>query len=192
MSKSEDQPLDLYIAAYSDADRAQTDWDAIKQLVHDEKMKVEAMVLVTRKDDGKVHVKDDIHQARGGAKVGAIGGAIVGLIFPPTIIAGAIVGGAIGGGAGGIVSRVQKRKIKADVERTLPPGSSGIVALFEDRYLTDVQLTLGKADRVERHHVDDGKIDEDIATDATGPAASTEATAAPAEEAAPTPAAPVG
>ncbi len=114
----------LHIAAYMDLDGAQQDWDGIKQMVADKVIDVEAMALVSRDENGKIHVKDDEHHARHGAKKGAIGGALVGLIFPPTIIAGVIVGAAAGGVAGGVLTRVERRKIKADVEATLPVGSS--------------------------------------------------------------------
>jgi hypothetical protein len=47
-----------------------------------------------------------------------------------------------------------KKQIKADVEDTLPPGSSGIVALFEERWVTAIDKALAKADKVSKHEVD--------------------------------------
>jgi hypothetical protein len=51
------------------------------------------------------------------------------------------------------VDQVQKHQIKSDLEEILPPGSSGIVAVFEERWVTDVENALAKAARTERHHV---------------------------------------
>jgi len=84
--------------------------------------------------------------------VGAVGGAIVGLIFPPALLASAVVGAGIGAGAGVVVDQVTKHEIRSDVENTLPPGSSGIVAIFEERWATDVEKALAKADKAEHHH----------------------------------------
>jgi hypothetical protein len=39
------------------------------------------------------------------------------------------------------------------VENTLPPGSSGIVAIFEERWVTEVEKALAKAEKAEHHHV---------------------------------------
>ena len=36
----------------------------------------------------------------------------------------------------------------------LPPGSSGIVALFEERWVDEVEKALTKADTVTKHEVD--------------------------------------
>jgi uncharacterized membrane protein len=148
-----DVPLDLYIAAYSDESAAQQDWDGLKQLAKDKVITIDGLVLVSRDLDGKIHVKDNAHEAGLGAAIGAVGGAIVGLIFPPSILAAAVVGGGIGAGAGAITDLIQKRNVKADLEEVLVPGSSGIVALFEERWAADVEKALAKADKAERHEL---------------------------------------
>ena len=76
-------PVDLYIAAYTYPDSARIDWDALKQLAEDDVIKVDGLILVSRRNDGKIHVDDDFHTARKGAIWGAVGGAVIGLIFPP-------------------------------------------------------------------------------------------------------------
>jgi uncharacterized membrane protein len=82
-----------------------------------------------------------------------VGGAIIGLIFPPALLASAAVGAGIGAGAGAAVDLVTKHEIKSDVENTMPPGSSGIVALFEERWVVEVEKALAKAAKTEQHHV---------------------------------------
>ena len=89
-----------------------------------------------------------------GAVLGAVGGAVIGLIFPPAVLASAAVGAGIGAGTGSILDHKHKNEIKADVEDVLPPGSSDIVALFEERWVDDVDKALAKADKVSRHEVD--------------------------------------
>ena len=162
-----DVPVDLYIAAYADPGAAQQDWDAIKKLARDDVLAVDGLVLVSRGSDGKIEVKDDARDVGKGAALGAVGGAIIGLIFPPALLASAAVGAGIGAGTGAIVDRRQKNEIKADVEDTLPPGSSAIVALFEEVWAEDVRKALAGADNVITHEVDSASAEEVKATAAS-------------------------
>ena len=50
--------------------------------------------VVTKDDDGKVHVNKDETSTRHGAWGGAAVGAVVGILFPPSIIGTAVVGAA--------------------------------------------------------------------------------------------------
>ena len=159
-------PVDLYVATYDDPGAAQQDWDDIKQLARDGVITVDGLVLVSRNDEGKIEVKDDANDVGRGAMIGAVGGAIVGLIFPPAFLASAAVGAGIGAGTGAIVDRRQKKEIKADVEEVLPPGSSGIVALFEERWVDEVEKALSKADKVSKHEIDSGSA-ADVKASAT-------------------------
>ena len=149
-----DVPIDLYIAAYDDPAAAQGDWDAIKGMVKDKLITVDGLLLVSRGDDGKIAVKDDASDIGIGTVLGAVGGAIVGLIFAPAFLASALVGAGLGAGTGALLDHHHKHEIKADVEDVLPPGSSGIVALFEERWVADVDKALAKADKVSKHEVD--------------------------------------
>jgi len=159
-----DAPVDLYIATYSDPGAAQEDWDGIKQLARDGVIMVDGLVLVSRDADGKMTVKDNAHDVGKGVALGAVGGAIIGLIFPPAFLASAAVGAGIGAGAGKIVDRRQKKEIKEDVEDVLPSGSSGIVALFEEQWIDDVEKALTQADKVSKHEVDSDSAEQVKAT----------------------------
>ena len=160
MASSTDAPVDLYIAAYDDPDAARGDWDTIKELAKDDTIKVDGLILVSRRADGKIHVDDDFHETRKGATWGAVGGAVVGLIFPPALLASAAVGAGIGAGAGALVSHAQKEEIKADVDDTLPVNSSGIVAIFEERWEGDIDKALSNASNVTKEKVDSDSADQ--------------------------------
>jgi uncharacterized membrane protein len=152
-------PVDLYIAAYSDPDAAQADWDAVKELARDKVITVDGLLLVSREEDGKIHVKDNAHDVGVGTALGAVGGLVVGLIFPPAFLASGVVGAGIGAGIGGLHSHHEKKEIKAEVEDVLPPGSSGIVALFEERWVADVDKALKSADDISKHEVDKQSVE---------------------------------
>jgi uncharacterized membrane protein len=79
---------------------------------------------------------------------------VIGLIFPPAVLAGAAVGAGIGAGTGALLSHGDKAVIKADVEDSLPPNSSGIVAVFEEQWADDVANALSKASTVTKEKVD--------------------------------------
>lgn len=160
MTTQNDTPVDLYIAAYADPDAAQADWDDIKELEKNEVIQVEGLVLVSRAIDGTIDVKDNAHTVGHGTAWGVAGGLLIGLIFPPALLASGIVGGAIGAGIGAIVSHSEKSDIKAEVADDIPPGSSGIVALFEERYAADVETALPKADKVSKHEVDKQSVEQ--------------------------------
>jgi uncharacterized membrane protein len=139
---------------------AREDWDTLKQLAKDDMIKVDGLILVSRRTDGKIHVDDDFHETRKGAKWGAVGGAVVGLIFPPALIASAAVGAGVGAGIGGLVSHGQKKQIKADVEDVLPLNSSGIVAVFEEQWEDDIDSALSNAKKVTKEKVDRDSAEE--------------------------------
>lgn len=148
----DEAPLDLYIAAYDDPTAAEQDWDDIKRLEQGKIISVEALVLVSRDADGKIHIKDDAHSVGAGAAVGGVAGAVLGLIFPPALLVSAAVGAGIGAAAGATVKQLERRQVKADIEKTLPPGSSGIVVLLEERWVSEVESSLAKAATSEKHH----------------------------------------
>jgi uncharacterized membrane protein len=160
MASSTDAPVDLYIAAYPDPDAARGDWDTIKELAKDDVVKVDGLILVSRRADGKIHVDDDFHETRKGAKWGAVGGAVVGLIFPPALLASAAVGAGIGAGTGALVSHGRKEEIKADVDDTLPLNSSGIVAIFEEQWADEIDKALSNASNVTKEKVDSDSADK--------------------------------
>ncbi|QWZ09882.1 DUF1269 domain-containing protein [Nocardioides panacis] len=160
MASGNEAPVDLYIAAYEDPDAARADWDALKLLAADDVIKVDGLVLVSRRRNGKIHVDDDFHTAAKGAAWGAVGGAVVGLIFPPSLLASTAVGAGLGLGAGGLLSHGEKAAIRADIEDTLPLNSSGIVAMFEEIWVTEVEKSLARADNVTKQKVDPGSAEE--------------------------------
>jgi uncharacterized membrane protein len=155
-----DDPKLLYIAAYDDADGAQGDFDALKELVRTGAIFVDVAVLVSRGDDGKISVKENAHEVAGGSMVGAAAGFVIGLIFPPSIIAATVVGGGAGAGFGKLLSHHRGNEVKKDVEKVLPSGSSGIIAVFDVTLKPKVEETLSKAAKVDEEEVDANSVEQ--------------------------------
>ena len=159
MPPGTDVPVDLYVAAYSDPAAAQDDWLHIKTLAKEKVITVEALLLVSRETDGRIHEKDNAHTVGVGTALGAAGGFLIGLIFPPALVASTAVGAGVGAGVGGLVSDHDKKEIKAEVANDLPVGSSGIVVLLDERWVAVAEKALSKADTVAKHEVDGSSIE---------------------------------
>lgn len=157
---AKDDPKALYIAAYNDPDSARGDFDALKELVRAGAIFVDVAVLVRRGDDGKLSVDENAHEVAGGTMIGAAAGLLIGLIFPPGVIAATVVGGAAGAGLGGLLSHHRETEIKKDIEDVLPPGSSGIVTVFDITWKPKVDEALAQASKVDEEQVDADSVEQ--------------------------------
>jgi uncharacterized membrane protein len=160
MATKSDVPVDLYIATYSDENAAQEDYDSLKRLVKEDIIDIDGMVLVSRNAEGKINVKDSAHDVGKGTAIGAVGGAVVGLIFPPAVLGSALIGGGIGAAVGALKSHRDKKDIKKEVEDVLPPDSSGIAVLIEEKWVGEVERTLSKAEKALTELVDKENVEE--------------------------------
>lgn len=160
MAAKSEPPVDLYIATYADPKSAEADLDAISDLVEKKVITVEALAFVSRNADGWIDVENRPHDIGVGTAIGAVGGLVVGLIFPPALLLSGLVGAGIGASAGTIVSHANNKEIRAEVEDVLPPGKSGIVAVFEQRWASDVASALAKAEKITKETVDRKSFDQ--------------------------------
>jgi uncharacterized membrane protein len=116
-------------------------------------------VLVSRDAEGKLTVKENAHEVAKGGMVGALGGFVLGLIFPAGVIAATVVGGAAGAGIGGLTSHHREHEIKKELEDVLPPDSSGIVAIFDEVWVEQVEKALAKAEKVDKEKIDKESVE---------------------------------
>jgi uncharacterized membrane protein len=151
MSKS---TMELFVATYGTEEGAGA---ALKDFQAAERAGsidlIDAVVIV-HAAEGKVKFEETADPSgKRWAKRGAIAGGVVGLIFPPSIIASAIVGG----GAGGIWGKIRDKGFKDEdlkaIGDSLPPGSSAIIAIAEDRVVEQLERGLAGYERIARHAV---------------------------------------
>jgi uncharacterized membrane protein len=114
---------------------------------------IDAAVIV-HTADGKVKFEETADPSgKKWAKRGAIAGGVVGLIFPPSII----VSAAVGGGAGGIWGKVRDKGFKDDdlkeIGESLPPGTSAIIVVAEDRMVAQLERGLEGYQKIAKHVV---------------------------------------
>src|SRR5436190_8584795 len=151
-----DDQKDVLIAAYLFEDLAKQDFDAVLKLAEEKTITVEGVVLVQKDDTGEVHVTETgDHLGRKGLKIGGGVGLVVGLFAPP-LLAATVVGAA----AGAVVGKFAQHKVSSGLGEklgdALPPGSAGILAIY-DRTKTDlVTATLVSAVRSSTAEIDGG------------------------------------
>jgi uncharacterized membrane protein len=151
----------LIVAAFDDPKAADQALDALQEFDKAGTIAVVAATVVSRDDDGTVHVRDvGVHTTGVGATAGVLIGGLFGLIFPPTILAGAIVGGASGGVIGKLKHRHDRSELADEVEKTLEPGTSGVVAVVENRWLEQLERTLAAAEKVSKMSVDADTVND--------------------------------
>jgi uncharacterized membrane protein len=111
--------------------------------------------VIVHKAGGKVDFEETADPSgKKWAKRGAIAGGVVGLIFPPSIIGTAVVGAAGGGVWGKVRDKGFKDEDLRSIGESLPPGSSAIIAVAEDRMIAQLQSGLEGYEKIARHTVD--------------------------------------
>jgi uncharacterized membrane protein len=146
--------VEIFIAAYATEGGAK---DALKDFQAAQRAGSLDLIdgaVIVHTAEGKVKFEETADPSgKKWAKRGAIADGIVGLIFPPSIIVGAVVGG----GAGGIWGKVRDKGFKDEDLRaigdSLPPGTSAIIAVAQDRVLAQLESGLSGYDRIARHAV---------------------------------------
>jgi uncharacterized membrane protein len=146
--------VELFIAAYGTERGAA---DALKAFQSAQRAGaidlIDAAVIVHGTDDKVTFHETADPSGKTWAKRGAIAGGLVGLIFPPSIIASAAVAGAAGGVWGKVRDKGFKDEELRDIGTSLPPGSSAIIAIAEDRVVEQLERGLAGYERIARHGV---------------------------------------
>jgi uncharacterized membrane protein len=122
----------ITVIAFDTADEAGKVRDALRKLAHDRQLSILDSAIVTKDDEGKVRVNNEMGRD---IKWGAIGGGILGgllfLLFPVTgIVAGALAGGVIGKSLG---NQVDKGFVQ-EVTAKLKPGTSALFVITADEH----------------------------------------------------------
>ena len=146
--------LEIFVATYDTEDGAAAASKDFQAAQRDGAIDlIDAAVIVHTADD-KVKIEETADPSgKKWAKRGAIAGGVVGLIFPPSIILSA----AVGGGAGGVWGKIRDKGFKDEdlkqIGNSLPPGSSAIIAVAEDRMVEQLERALAGYEKIAKHVV---------------------------------------
>jgi uncharacterized membrane protein len=158
---SDSESVFVYIGTYPDEESARSDYDVVKDLHAAGAVGTYDAAVVTKDDDGKVHVNKDEMATRHGAWGGAAVGAVVGLLFPPALIASAAVGAAVGGVSGHLWRGMSRSDVK-EFGEVIDAGQAALVIVGESKVREAIDKAALKAEKqvakeldVDPHDVDD-------------------------------------
>ena len=146
----------LVVADFADTESAWAAYEDLKAVEDGRTVEIEGVVVVKRGDDGKLDIqKATDHSTRSGLKWGVVGGIALGVIFPPSILGSAAVLGAAGAATGKVREKHHRGELAEELEDSIAPGHSGIVALISDPGAVKVREALAKADAIVDRAIDD-------------------------------------
>jgi len=146
--------VEIFVAAYGTEDGAASAAKDFQAAERDGAIDLIDAAVIVHTADGKVKIEETGDPSgKKWAKRGAIAGGVVGLIFPPSIILSA----AVGGGAGGVWGKVRDKGFKdadlKEIGNSLPPGTSAIIAVAEDRMVEQLERSLVGYQKIAKHLV---------------------------------------
>jgi uncharacterized membrane protein len=139
-------PVELIVAAFNEEGKAEEVLKEMKKLEKEEIIFLVNAAVMTKSEKGKVSLKETQDVGSGkGALFGAIAGGLIGLLGGP---AGVIVGAAAGAATGGVAANKIDMGFPDDtlkeLQDTLTPGSSAILALIQHEWVDRVVEELDK------------------------------------------------
>ena len=148
-----DEPVFVYVAAYDEEDDARADYEVLKELHAAGVVGTYDAALITKDDEGKVHVHKREKPTQHGAWTGIGVGALVGILFPPAIIGSAIVGGV----AGGVIGHLWKGMSRSDLKElgeALDDGDAGLIVIGESKVEEQIEKAIKRAKRTIEKQID--------------------------------------
>jgi uncharacterized membrane protein len=139
-------PVELVVAAFTNEEKAEEVLKSLKNLQKEKVIFLVNAAVMTKDDKGKVSMKETQDVGAGkGAIFGAIAGGLVGLIGGPVgVVVGAAAGAATGGVAANRIDMGFPDDTLKELQETLTPGSSAIVALIQHEWVDRVVEELEK------------------------------------------------
>ena len=157
---SDSDKLDVLISVYLIPELAKQDFDAFVQGVEDGKIDTNGIVLVSKDAEGELTVEETgDHLGKKGAKVGGGVGLVLGLFAPP-LLAATAVGAGLGAVAGKFARKRLETGIGEKMDESLPPGSAGIIAIYEQEDAAEVEKALANSIRKSVAQIDKASAKE--------------------------------
>ena len=157
---TDNDQLDVLIAVYLIPELAQQDFDAFVKLAEDRTITTDGVVLVTKDADGEVDGAGDGRPPRAQRRQGRRGrGTRRGALR-----AAAPRATAVGAAAGAVLGKVARKRVQAGIgekmDDALPPGSAGIIAIYDHDDADAVAGALGNSIRSSIAQIDKASAKE--------------------------------
>jgi uncharacterized membrane protein len=148
-----DKPVFIYAATYGDSQAAYADYDSLLDLHSAHLVGSYDVALVTKDQDGRIHVVKHEKPAQHGAWGGIAVGAMVGILFPPSVLGAAAVGGLVGG-VGGHLRRGISRGDARELGQLLDEGQAALIVIGESRLEEQLDKALTRAEKSIEKEID--------------------------------------
>jgi uncharacterized membrane protein len=148
-----DKPVFLYAATYASLDDAEADYDTLLDLHDADLVGTYDVAVISKDDDGKVHVKKHEKPTQHGAWTGAGVGAVLGILFPPSILGFAALGAATGGLIGHLARGMSRGDMK-DIGDLLDEGRAALIVVGESKLGEQLDKDLERAQKSVEKQID--------------------------------------
>ena len=149
VAAASDGAYTLIVADFADTATAFEAYEALKSIEDGRTVAIEGVVVVKREADGKLEIQQATdHSTKSGLKWGLVGGIALGVIFPPSIIGSAAALGGVGAATGKIRQLHHRGELADELEDSIAPGHSGILALVSDPGVVQIRQALAAADAI--------------------------------------------
>jgi len=156
IAAASDGAYTLLVADFADTGTAWDAYELLKSMEDGRTVAIDGVVVVKREPDGHVEIqKATDHSTKSGLKWGVVGGIALGVIFPPSIIGSAAALGAAGAATGKVRQLHHRSELADELESSIAPGHSGIVALVSNPGVVEIRKALNKADAIVESAIDD-------------------------------------
>jgi uncharacterized membrane protein len=137
-------PVTLLVYAFDEEDEAENVLQDLKQLDKKDVVEIVNAAVLKVDADGNATLKETEDVKAGpGALFGAIAGGLIGLLGGPAgVIVGAAAGAATGGLAAHNIDMGFSDEYLREVQETLQPGTSAVIALVEHEWIERVVAEL--------------------------------------------------
>lgn len=148
-----DKPVFIYAATYSDPADAEADYMGLLELHAAKLVGTYDVALVTKDEDGKVHVEKHEKPTQHGAVGGIAVGAAIGVLAAPAVIPAALVGGVIGGFGGHFRKGIARDDAK-ELGDLIEAGQATLLVIGESRLEEELDKALTRAEKAVEKEID--------------------------------------
>ena len=148
-----DKPVFIYAATYSDPAEAEMDYEGLLELHAEKLVGTYDVALVTKDDEGKVHLEKHEKPTQHGAWGGIAIGAAIGAVAAPAIIPAALVGGVIGGLGGHFRKGIARGDAK-ELGDLIEAGEATLLVIGESRLEEQLDKALTRAEKAVEKEID--------------------------------------
>lgn len=157
----------LFVVAYNDLATANQVRDKVLSMTKEHLVELEDVVVVERRDDGKIKLHQAVNHTAMGAAGGALWGSVIGLLFLVPFL-GAAVGAAAGAAGGAVTDTGINDGFMKELSQNLRPGAAALFVLVKqaarDKVVPELAAFGGQLVQTSLSHEEEEQLREMVQT----------------------------